>query len=144
VIAIAASSALLFNLLCTGLQGTEPPQDTTPLKEALIARNNIDTVRNVERHDRFSREFRVDLARKRWCYDRDCATTVEIARVSADQLLLDSGCGQVGRDLVCSIFRIDRESGRFHFRYFQERYGVRDAVGVCVKRPGRSLPKAKF
>lgn len=122
---LLASTAALFNLVCTGTQFIGGPADIWAGKNKTP----------------YSVEYRIDLKAERWCFG-NCASTRPIHRVDSTQIVFEMSEDSTGDNLVV----VNRESGAFLDRqrflgaegYTSMRYGT------CVRAPFKGFPARRF
>lgn len=132
------AAAAVFNLLCTG-QLIRYSAVAAPGAGVAETLQTIITPRPTGETRPFSMEYRVDLRRKRWCFDRLCDVTFAFDKVSQVELLLDTSADPVRGPRTA----IDRETGGYLHRVM--RVGGFDEVrGKCIKRRSPGLPSPQF
>lgn len=139
MIAAAFAAAAVFNLAC---HGTEVRVETTgsTLAERLQA---ITDASRTEAGRPYSTAYRVDLERRRWCYDLACDISFPIAAVTDVSLTLQEDKTGSGAGTKLRRILINRENGEY--REWRVDPGVTETVkGTCEQRPFTGLPKPRF
>ncbi len=126
MIALALQAALAFNLVCTG---TESVWIQGQARELSHSRT-------------YSRTYRIDLARGRWCHD-DCPTTSPVVWASPDVLVLR----EQDDESVDMLDLIHRDTGQ-HIFYAAARgpgpHQIVSWLGRCERAPFTGLPEPRF
>ena len=121
---IAATTALVFNLICTG---------TT----------HIGKFMGEDQVVQFNEILRVDLDRKRWCKEK-CTETRPIFEVTPERIKFEQ---DIRSDMDDTLSFVNRENGVFGFRdrrWVGSDMFVTYTQATCKRAPFTGFPARKF